>query len=233
MAEIPLILINTAFTQMGNAFNQVFSAMTSSSMLQIIGIVIIIGKCIFLAFNFFITAVTWFFSQFIPWLFKPWPPNFLTPKHGDKKYFAGFIPWLIRYIIVIITQIINLPKCFLWYALDTMGWIIYLPFRITFWTLDYLFNTGIVQQEHNLWNFFAEIDYYIRGPDGNFFIKDYDNVITPDPNSLNLGLHIIHFPDNVMRQCYSIDPFSLDNIKGVKKVMKSFTSFVKCATNPF
>jgi hypothetical protein len=223
------------FTTIGNIFNQIFKVVSNTFFLQIVATIIIIGKCIFSAIMFAVAAFLFFFTGFIPWLFTPWPPDFLVPKKGDQYVRAGFTPYVIRYIIVIAISIMNIPKCILWYALDTIGWILYLPFRFTFWSLDYLFNIGITDKEHKIWNFLDEIDYFVHGPVGNWFIYQYadQSVKGPDPNSMNLGLHIIHFPNSVMETCFSISPYSLAKCKGAEDVMKKFNDFIACATNPF
>jgi hypothetical protein len=223
------------FTTIGNVFNQVFEMISSSFFLQIIMIVIIIGKCIFLALRFAIEVFLFFFMGFIPWFFSPWPADVFSPKKGDEFQTAGFVPYVLRYIIVIAMGIMRIPKCILWYALDTAAWIMYLPFRFAFWSLDYFLNIGMTDKEHKVWNFLDEIDYFIHGPVGNWFIYHYkdQSVDGPDPDSLNLGFHIIHFPNSVMETCFSISPYSLATIKGADKVSDAFNDFISCATNPF
>jgi hypothetical protein len=52
-----------------------------------------------------------------------------------------------------------------------------------------------------------------------------------DPETLGLGFHIIHFPDSVMRLCYSVSPYRLAKLKPFP--IKAFMDFMKCAMNPF
>ena len=227
----------------GNLFSELTSVISNSFFLQIIAIVIIIGKCIFLAINFAVKAFLWFFTGFIPWIFTPWPTpngkpngNIFKPEKNDTRVEVGFIPYIIRYIIVIIYSIANLPKCIMWYALDTLGWIIYMPFRVAFWTLDLFLGTKIVEYEHDTWDFFNEIDYFLHGPMHNWFsyqYADFPNPNIPDPNSMNLGFHIIHFPNSVMEKCYSTLPYKLARCGNVKEVFDAFTAFIECATSPF
>ena len=230
-------LSNGIATMIGNVFNQVFEAISTSFFLEVIGFIIIIG--IFLK-GFF--EFVWEVLKFIFYLFPDWffdfntffSKDFYVPKKNDSKTEVGFIPFVVRYIVVIAVGVFNLPKCILWYGLDTLGWILYLPFRLVFWTLDYLFDIGMTDKEHQMWNFLDEIDYFLHGPSGNWFMDDYANKSPPkpDPNSMNLGLHIIHFPNSVMEKCFSINPFSLRSCP-IGKVVKAFDKLMNAATMSF
>ena len=98
----------------------------------------------------------------------------------------------------------------------------------------------MVKAEHDVWCFLDDIDYFLHGPVDNEFLDDYANngemlemhaSKTPDPESMNTGFHIIHFPDDVMRTCYQVNNYSLANLKTFP--LKSFVDFMKCATQPF
>ena len=52
-----------------------------------------------------------------------------------------------------------------------------------------------------------------------------------DLYAMNFGFHIIHFPNSVMHQCYSISPFGLARLAPFP--IAAFTAFIKCAMNPF
>jgi len=83
--------------------------------------------------------------------------------------------------------IINLPKCFLWYLLEWIGWVFYLPWRFLFFLMDGAANAIIgkkvvVDFEHKVWCFLEEMDKYIH--------KRYK-------------MHIIHYPDSVVEKCYT------------------------------
>jgi len=245
MADIPLVLMNIADTMMSfmegvmgiveGAMNMIMSV---SYYIEIIMFIVIIGRCVFAAFQFIIEFCTWIFS-FLTWLILPWPSDFMDPHRDDINIEAGFICWLIRYIIVIATKVINLPKCFLWYFLDTAGWVIYLPFRFTFWLIDFMLNIGMEDMEKNVWYFLDEIDYFLHGkPNDNYFMFQYDPNPPPrldasgnDLDTMNLGLHIIHFPDSVMYQCYSISPYALADLAPFP--IAAFEAFISCAMNPF
>jgi hypothetical protein len=236
----------------------------------------------------------------IPWLFvTPWPTNvFETGKKYDKFVEAAFLPWVIRFFIVLSTRVANFPKCFVWYIIDIVSWTLYLPFRFIFWLIDYGLNVGLVKGEHKVWNFLNDIDYYVHGPVRNYFLDQYvtmyngdkmfkdgeivnnpkgnqtrkngltgadvplmsfekftykdtknknkiidveqekdtnsknkDASITTDSASMNLGFHIIHFPNSVMETCYSATNFKLADL--AKFPMDDFNAFMKCLVSPF
>ena len=224
--------INTGLAQVGNFLNKL-------KFLELIAFVVIIGKCLFKLLTFIIELATWTFD-FLKWLVVPWPGDLMNPGKKDSNVEAGFFPWLIRFTMTTVYKIVNFPKCFLWYALDTAGWIMYLPFRFVFWLIDSLLNIGIVKGEHDIWCFLDDIDYFLHGPIDNEFLEQYEDSATimrmneakqTDPDSMNLGFHFIHFPDTVMRTCYQVNNYSLASLKSFP--MKSFLSFMKCAMSPF
>ena len=235
----------TFITSIVDQFNGIIGNLTQViSAIEIIALIVIIGKCIFAAFNLVWSLLQWF-GYFVVWLFTPWPKNFMSPKIGDDQIEAGFICWLIRYIIVIFYKITALPKCFLWYFLDTAGWVLYLPFRLIFWLIDWITGMKMLQKnEREGWRFLEQIDYFLHGrPGDNYFIYHYNpkdpkvdakgkpTVNGNDPETLNLGFHIIHFPNSVMRQCYSIMPFALK--KGPNFPVDEVAAFFECVMNPF
>jgi hypothetical protein len=214
--------------------------MQAISFLQVIGMIVIIGRCIFSAITFVVEFFIWIF-YFLKWLILPWPDGFMNPRREDVNIEAGFFCWLIRYIIVIAYKVTSLPKCFLWYFLDTAGWVLYLPFKFVFWILDLIFGGHAFETgEKRVWYFLDEIDYFLHGkPNDNYFMYEFDpNEEAPvldelgnDVDTMHLGFHIIHFPDSVMYQCYSISPYALADLAGFP--IKAFTAFIKCAMNPF
>lgn len=224
--------INTGLAQVGNFLNKL-------KFLELIAFVVIIGKCLFKFLTFIIEFGLWIFD-FLQWLVLPWPSGLMNPGKKDSTMEAGFFPWLIRFTMTTVYKIVNFPKCFLWYALDTAGWIMYLPFRFIFWLFDSILDIGIVKGEHDVWCFLDDIDYFLHGPIDNEFLEQYEDSATimrmneakqTDPDSMNLGFHLIHFPDTVMRTCYQVNNYSLKSLKSFP--MKSFLAFMKCAMSPF
>jgi hypothetical protein len=191
-----------------------------------------------LQFFLLIWAILQWIGYYFVWLFTPWPSDFVHPQAGDSSKAVGFLPWFIRYIIVISYKIMHFPKCFLWYFIDTAGWILYLPFKVVFWFVDWILNIGITNKEHEAWKFMGSIDYFIHGkPEDNYFMYQYaepkpkTDADGNDPDSMNLGFHIIHFPDSVMYECYSINPYGLANLPAFD--MDALIGFMQCLTMPF
>jgi hypothetical protein len=113
-------------------------------------------------------------------------PNFLA-----KVLIWAFIDipfWLIQYITCAWKKLLAFKDCFLWYSLEIIGKLIYLPFRITFYVLDLILeSTGIDDIRiqpiiDKLWWFIDDIDHF-----------QY-------PLS---GVHIVHYPDEIIEKCYS------------------------------
>lgn len=61
--------------------------------------------------------------------------------------------------------------------------------------------------------------------------KNRSITITDDNDSLNLGFHIIHFPNDIMTTCYSATNYSLAGVAPFP--MEDFNNFFKCLTNFF
>lgn len=218
-------MFNTALAQIASVLNKM-------RFMALIGFVIAIGKCFFKGLRAIIDTATWF-GYFIVWIFYPWPLGVFDFK-TEYDVTAGFIPWLIRFIICSSYKIVSFPKCFLWYGLDIAGWIFYLPFRFLFWLVDAILDVGLVKLEHDTWCFLDDLDYFLHGPKDNYFMYQYApedrNVPTPDPESLNTGYHIIHFPDSVMEKCYALNYYALANCPDFP--FEKLIAFVKCALNP-
>jgi hypothetical protein len=97
MADIALAMANLAksivneFHNIVTHANQALAKVSQAiSFLQVIGMIVIIGRCIFAAITFIIEFFTWIF-YFLKWLILPWPQNFLSPKRDDVNKKAGFI----------------------------------------------------------------------------------------------------------------------------------------------
>jgi hypothetical protein len=242
LAQSVISAVNSVMGFAQGIISEIKSAMqflTSFAYLgQIIMMVVIIGRCIFAFLKFVISFFMWIF-EFLTWLILPWPNNLMNPRRDDVNKQSGFICWLIRYIIVIAYKITSLPKCFLWYFLDTAGWVLYLPFRFVFWMIDFILNIGMQKMEKDIWYFLEEIDYFLHGkPESNFFMFHYDPNPPPrldaegnDLDAMNLGFHIIHFPNSVMEQCYSLSPYSLADL--AEFPISEFQAFISCAVSPF
>lgn len=193
--KIPPTFISSIQSTMGT-ITGLFSKMKLTSFFALF---LTLTGCFVKFFKFIFKLLGWIILSLIPWLiYNPWPPNlFSNGNRYDKFIEAAFLPWIIRYIIVLSTRVANFPKCFIWYIIDIATWTIYLPFRFIFWLIDYFLDIGIVKGEHKVWNFLNDIDYYIHGPVRNYFLDQYvtmyignkmykDGEIVDNPNEKEL-----------------------------------------------
>ena len=100
----------------------------------------------------------------------------------------GIIEWAVTGFMCGLTGIFNLPKCFLWYLLEWIGWVLYLPFRFLFFLMDKVMKMiikkkGVVDFEHKVWCFLEDLDKFTH--------KNFN------------GMHIIHYPDSIVAKCYT------------------------------
>ena len=284
--------ISNMFT---NTMNYVLNTILSFNFVVFFSLFVSLGK---IAYNFvllILTTIWWVSLVFIPWLiWNPWPPTLFNMGKHDSYIEAAFLPWTIRIIMVIAEKIGKFPKCFLWYLLDIVGWIIYLPFRFLFWLIDSILNTSLQEGDRYVWHLLNDMDYYIHGPVRNYFLDQYvtmyvgdsmyksgiryrrtnpetgerihafhkdrtlgrnvpsvryekftytttnneeetvdvrDEVTIGDKNSLNTGLHIIHFPDMVMETCYQATGFRLSHLKPFP--IECLNKFMSSLSNPW
>lgn len=174
----PLIMANTVSSmvfqivdRIQSGLMQITGLITKFIISNIYTILMILFMVVAAFFElFYYTVIEWFGGKAVPW------------------FFVKFIPWLFGLFMCGVNGIINLPQCFIWYMLDIAGRIIYLPFRLTFWFLEYLTEIELTKIEKDIWCFLEEIDKYIH---------------SPEPDGLGTGIHIIHFPDSVMSKCYT------------------------------
>lgn len=104
-----------------------------------------------------------------------------------KWIFYDIPRWAFDFILCIFNKIKNLPSCFLWYMLEVVGKILYLPFQITFWILDLILKSSGVTSVRikgtvdKLWLLLDDIDHF-----------QYELS----------GFHLVHYPDNIIDKCY-------------------------------
>jgi hypothetical protein len=170
--------ISNMFT---NTMNYVINTITSFNFIVFFSLFVSLGK---IAYNFvllILTTIWWVSLVFIPWLiWNPWPPTLFNMGKHDSYIEAAFLPWTIRIIMVIAEKIGKFPKCFLWYLLDIVGWIIYLPFRFLFWLIDSILNTSLQEGDRYVWHLLNDMDYYIHGPVRNYFLDQYVTMYVGD-----------------------------------------------------
>jgi len=107
-----------------------------------------------------------------------------------KWLFFDIPKWSFFFVSCLVKKVISLPTCFLWYMLEVIGKIIYLPFQLTFWILDLmLINSGIkdIRIQKNvdkLWWLLDDIDHF-----------QYEFT----------GFHIVHYPNDIIKKCYKCE----------------------------
>jgi hypothetical protein len=196
----------TFVSSIQSTFANITGIFSKLKLLSFFALFVTLAKCFIMFFKLVFSSLTWIITSLTPWLFfKPWPSNvFDTGKRYDKYIEAAFLPWIIRFFIVLSTRVANFPKCFVWYIIDIATWTIYLPFRFIFWLIDSILNVGIVKGEHKVWNFLNDIDYYIHGPVRNYFLDQYvtmyngdkmfkDGEIVPNPKGNTVGISFDNF----------------------------------------
>jgi hypothetical protein len=90
--------------------------------------------------------------------------------------------WIFTHIMCGVTMATRLNKCFFYYALDCMGQILYLPFRLAFWVISMFMGNQIYDTEKAMWDKIELVDSYFY----NY-----------------LQFHIMHYPKNIRDWCYN------------------------------
>ena len=130
-------------------------------------------------------------------------------------FFVKFLPWSAQYFECAFEKIVSLPKCFMWYGLETLGYILYLPFRFIFWVFDSMFQIGIQDMIQAGWDALDDLDKFIHDTgDGN----------------MGTGFHIIHFPDSVIAKCYKCNVGCFPKMPNSKKLKDKYIALRDCKT---
>lgn len=122
-----------------------------------------------------------------------------------------FILWGIQFVICAVTKIINIPNCFLWYSLEIIGKLFYLPFFWTFQLLDMFFkhllriNFSVLRIVDRIWWFLDDMSHLFYGMG---------------------GFHFMHYSDEVIKRCYTCKIGRFPKIP--RFPMRSVTSFTRC-----
>jgi hypothetical protein len=159
------------------------------------GLITMFIKLVLCFFNFvfmILMIIIWFLQLAFGWF---------LPK---------FIPWAVVAITCLVQKFVSIPNCFLWYSLEIFGKTIYLPFRITFAVLDFIFsvmgiNVSIQKIVNQIWWFMDDISHALK--DGG-------------------GIHFIHYPDDVLKRCYSCKIDDFPDLPAFP--MGAVNSFIKC-----
>jgi len=135
--------------------------------------------------------------------------RFLKIGYRLSRIFSKIGRWALRTVAIIITRIANLKSCFIWYALEIIGWILYLPMEFFVW-------------------FFC-----LQTLEKNFFdmMKEFDCFF----NSL-MGFHIFYYSDYIRKKCFypHLPPFPYSSAGGLftKKGMMNLMKEIFLPPNP-
>jgi len=98
--------------------------------------------------------------------------------------------WAMKTVTIILLRISNFKSCFIWYLLEIIGWILYLPmeFLVWFFCLKYL--------EDNFFDMVKDIDCFF--------------------NSV-MGFHIFYYSDYIRQKCFvpQLPPFPYSTAGGM------------------
>lgn len=94
----------------------------------------------------------------------------------------------ISYLICTLKMLANIKKCWFYYVLDAIGQLIYLPIRISLWTV-YSIGIDLYSLECRIWSWIDLLDRFI-------FTKT--------------GVHLIHYPKSVRDDCYNCCRVKID-----------------------
>ena len=92
--------------------------------------------------------------------------------------------WAVRFIEVLIYRIFHLKDCFLWYFLELIGFVLYIPVEFVVWLLC------LQGAEKSVWKTVDELDCMFADM---------------------TGYHITHYSDSVLQKCYAMQfpPFPM------------------------
>jgi hypothetical protein len=89
--------------------------------------------------------------------------------------------WISGWVVCGFNKILKLPECFLWYFLEFIGFVVYLPFRILFALIDYILYPGFNKIVYDFWCFLYRLDGSVKTTTGYSFM---------------------HYPDEIIETCY-------------------------------
>jgi len=108
-------------------------------------------------------------------------------------YTAEDIFWFVYYTLIYVGELIycsiqilmNFPSCFIYYAIEILGIILYLPARFIFWLF------GMKSIEDAIWNGLYELDKQLYLATGGHKSDDKCS-----------GYHFLHYPCWIVDKCY-------------------------------
>jgi hypothetical protein len=92
------------------------------------------------------------------------------------KMMNGLGVWSLRAMEVAIYRLFHMKDCFLWYTLEIIGFILYVPIEFFVWLFC------LKSLEDSLWKLLEDLDCFLTGI---------------------LGFHVFHYSDTILKKCYS------------------------------
>jgi len=89
--------------------------------------------------------------------------------------------YVLKYIECLLKFIKNFYKCAVFYFMDFVGIVIYLPIRIILWFFDHIMGYSLYEVESKIWK---QLD----------IVNDFIFSI--------IGFHVLHFPKSIREDCY-------------------------------
>jgi len=91
-------------------------------------------------------------------------------------FLSGVGQWCVKNVETLIYRIANFKNCFLWYALEIIGWVLYIPIEFFVWLFC------LKDLENMVWDLMKQVDCSF-------------NDIT--------GFHFMYYSADVIKKCYS------------------------------
>jgi hypothetical protein len=91
-------------------------------------------------------------------------------------FLSGVGQWCIKNVETLIYRIANFKNCFLWYVLEVVGWVLYIPIEFFVWLCC------LKDLENMIWDLMKQVDCSF-------------NDIT--------GFHFMYYSTDVIKKCYS------------------------------
>jgi len=110
--------------------------------------------------------------------------TFFTDFHFLFEYVDDFFKnYISAYLTCGLNKIFNLKTCIMYYILDTIGQMLYLPIRLVIFIVYHFFGVDIQSAADMAWDLADEVDtniiQYVTG-----------------------GYSLLHYPDNIIGTCY-------------------------------
>lgn len=141
----------------------------------------------------------------------------------DFLIFALYcIRWFVDHVICAITGLFSLPTCIFFYIINTIGQLLYLPFRALFFLFWLAGFEEIYDYEKKAWNKIYDIDEWI-----------FVNIVP---------LHFAHWPIEIRQKCFSCVRLKMSSVSNKflpvgdrygKKLPKAVGPHVKTMGNGF